>query len=316
MNPKVFISHASEDKKRFVLDFATKLRNNGIDAWLDKWEMLPGDSLIDKIFEEGIKNADAMIIILSKNSVSKKWVKEELNAGFIKKIEKNTKLIPVIIDDCEIPESLKSTVWQNIKELNNYETELEVIISSIFGLYSKPKLGSIPNYASTAISTIPSFTKEDTIILKEICEKAMKNGFGDFNISKIYEIVNKKYDISEEVFNESIEILDNRYFFKSLRAGGQIAHITLTTIGFKRYAKHFLKSYDDSINKVAFFIVNYKGQISNSTIEEETNLNSYLIKHILDFLESQTYIKNIKLSGNGRIVTSISPELKRKLRTK
>jgi len=55
MVPKVFLSHASEDKKRFVLEFAAKLRQQGIDAWLDKWEMSPGDSLIDKIFEEGIK---------------------------------------------------------------------------------------------------------------------------------------------------------------------------------------------------------------------------------------------------------------------
>ena len=49
--PKVFISHASEDKDRFVLGLATKLRDSGVDAWLDKWEMLPGDSLVDKIFE-------------------------------------------------------------------------------------------------------------------------------------------------------------------------------------------------------------------------------------------------------------------------
>jgi len=52
MHPKVFVSHASEDKERFVTNFATKLRENGVDAWLDKWEMLPGDSLVDKIFEE------------------------------------------------------------------------------------------------------------------------------------------------------------------------------------------------------------------------------------------------------------------------
>ena len=37
MNPKVFVSHASEDKDRFVNTFATKLRENGVDAWLDKW---------------------------------------------------------------------------------------------------------------------------------------------------------------------------------------------------------------------------------------------------------------------------------------
>lgn len=40
MNPKVFVSHASEDKEHFVVEFATKLRARGIDAWLDKWEIL------------------------------------------------------------------------------------------------------------------------------------------------------------------------------------------------------------------------------------------------------------------------------------
>ena len=52
-SPKVFLSHASEDKLRFVDEFASRLMKNGVDAWLDKWEMLPGDSLVDKIFEEG-----------------------------------------------------------------------------------------------------------------------------------------------------------------------------------------------------------------------------------------------------------------------
>jgi hypothetical protein len=35
MHPKVFISHASEDKERFVLAFAERLRASGVDAWLD-----------------------------------------------------------------------------------------------------------------------------------------------------------------------------------------------------------------------------------------------------------------------------------------
>jgi hypothetical protein len=75
MNPKAFISHASEDKDRFVIEFSTKLRGKGVDAWLDKWEMQPGDSLVDKIFEEGIKYADVFVIILSHNSVNKPWIK-------------------------------------------------------------------------------------------------------------------------------------------------------------------------------------------------------------------------------------------------
>src|SRR2546423_5840391 len=122
MNPKVFVSHASEDKERFVLDFATKLRAKGIDAWLDKWEILPGDSLIDKIFEEGIKTAQAVIVVLSKYSVNKPWVKEELNAAVVKKINGISKLIPVVIDDCEVPEALRSTVWVRIGDLSNFDS--------------------------------------------------------------------------------------------------------------------------------------------------------------------------------------------------
>lgn len=38
--------------------------------------MLPGDSLVDKIFEEGLKEAQAVIVVLSRISVEKPWVRE------------------------------------------------------------------------------------------------------------------------------------------------------------------------------------------------------------------------------------------------
>src|SRR5437588_11934397 len=97
--PKVFVSHASEDKDRFVLGFATKLLENGIDVWLDKWEMHPGDSLVDKIFEVGIGGAEAILIVLSQNSIEKPWVREELNASIVERIKRGTKVIPIVLDD-------------------------------------------------------------------------------------------------------------------------------------------------------------------------------------------------------------------------
>ena len=54
-SPKVFVNYGSEDKARFVRDFCARLRNNGVDAWYDRWEITLGDSLIQKIFEEGIR---------------------------------------------------------------------------------------------------------------------------------------------------------------------------------------------------------------------------------------------------------------------
>ena len=117
MNPKVFISHASEDKQRFVLNFARKLYEKGVEAWVDEWEMLPGDSLVDRIWDEGIGQAQAMIVVLSEYSVNKPWVKAELNTGVVRRIQGHSRLIPIIIgniDDSQMPESLRDTLWIRI----------------------------------------------------------------------------------------------------------------------------------------------------------------------------------------------------------
>src|SRR3954464_5104636 len=118
--PKAFISHASEDKDRFVLAFAKKLSEKGVDAWLDKWEIMPGDSLVDKIFEEGIRNACAFLVVLSAKSVAKPWVREELDSGMVQKINKLCRLIPVVIDECEVPQALKHLKWVRIKDTEVY----------------------------------------------------------------------------------------------------------------------------------------------------------------------------------------------------
>src|SRR3982750_1666990 len=99
--PRVFISHSSADNERFVFSLATRLRASGIDAWLDFWEILPGDSLVDKIWNEGFKDCDAFIVVLSDTSTRSNWVREELNTGVVKRIEDNTKLLALRLDECE-----------------------------------------------------------------------------------------------------------------------------------------------------------------------------------------------------------------------
>ena len=142
--PKVFVSHASEDKDHFVVEFSRRLRENGVNAWLDQWEMKPGDSLVDKIFEEGLKEARAVIVVLSKVSVQKPWVREELNTSVVNRISRGTRLIPVVIDDCEVPESLRSTLWQKVDDLADYSQSLQRILSAIFDVDDKPTIGQPP----------------------------------------------------------------------------------------------------------------------------------------------------------------------------
>lgn len=155
MAPKVFIIHAGEDKERFVRGFAKRLVEGGIQAWFDEWEIHPGDSLVDRIFEEGVKSADAFVIVLSQYSVSKPWVKEELNAAIVKRVNKGSKIIPVILDDCEVPEALRSTQWQRINDSESYEDELGRIVDALLGVRRAPTLGKLPEVATSIVNTYP-----------------------------------------------------------------------------------------------------------------------------------------------------------------
>jgi len=108
-SPKAFLTHASADKERFVRDFAAKLMKNGVDVWLDEWEINPGDNPVRKIFEEGLPKCQFVILIMSAISVQKPWVREELDAAFVRKVEGQARLIPVRLDGCQMPECLKTT---------------------------------------------------------------------------------------------------------------------------------------------------------------------------------------------------------------
>lgn len=86
--PRLFVSHASEDKERFAVEFATRLRSElGIDAWLDRWEIRGGDSLVARIFDEGLAGSDAVALVLSHASLTKPWVREELEVAVVRRIE-------------------------------------------------------------------------------------------------------------------------------------------------------------------------------------------------------------------------------------
>lgn len=174
MNPKAFISHASEDKDRFVRGFATKLRDQGIEAWFDEWEIAPGNSIVRKVFDEGIQESNVFIVILSNFSVNKPWVREELDIGVIKKINEGSKIIPVVIDDCEIPNALQATHWVRIGDLDSYEEQLNRIVMSIYGYSTNPPLGTSPVYSSTAFDVVPGLTAGDSLILKLSLEIAIE----------------------------------------------------------------------------------------------------------------------------------------------
>ena len=102
----VFISYSHADRD-FAENLALHLVQAKQNVWIDKWELNAGDSLISKI-EEALGGADAILALLSKNSVQSAWCKKELNSVLTLELEeKSVLVIPIILDDCQIPLFLK-----------------------------------------------------------------------------------------------------------------------------------------------------------------------------------------------------------------
>ena len=94
----VFISHASEDKKDFVLDLVKRLEAEGLDVWYDDNELTIGDELTQNIVR-GIAFSLTGVVILSPRFFDrkKKWTKKELE--MISALEGETKVIlPVLYE--------------------------------------------------------------------------------------------------------------------------------------------------------------------------------------------------------------------------
>ena len=127
-----FLSHASADKDivnniKYLLSEVCK-----IPVWYDA-DYLPAGAHIATELPEAIVQCRSMIIILSKTAIKRGWVKEEYEYGIEQRTRfKDFHILPVRIDNCEVPGFLKNTRWIDIP---NGKLSLETITELLLGLY-------------------------------------------------------------------------------------------------------------------------------------------------------------------------------------
>ncbi|EAT59658.1 TIR domain-containing protein [Chlorobium ferrooxidans] len=111
---KVFISHSSQDKK-FLDRLTTALKNDGVQTWRADKEVTAGENIQEKI-NDAISNTDYFIVLLSKHSTSSSWVNFELSAILNREVSKQQRIIlPVLIEDCDIPFSLRDRLFADFR---------------------------------------------------------------------------------------------------------------------------------------------------------------------------------------------------------
>ena len=154
--PKVFISysHDSAAHKKWVLEFATTLRNRGIDAILDQWDLKPGDDL-PLFMEQSLTSADFAVMVCTKRYVEKAnageggvgYEKMIMTASSLSKIS-DSKVIPIVRERSEpsTPIFLNTKLYIDFSKDSDIEYSLDELLRFLLNapLYEKPQIGSDP----------------------------------------------------------------------------------------------------------------------------------------------------------------------------
>ncbi len=124
---KVFISHSSQDKQ-FVRKLAADLRERNLDVWFDEHSRV-GESFVDNISKR-MEDTDYFILVLSAAAAQSLWVTEELNAALVhRNAGKGVAVLPVRLDETELPVLLRSRLYADFRE--DYKRGLESLLQAL-----------------------------------------------------------------------------------------------------------------------------------------------------------------------------------------
>jgi len=139
----VFISYSRKDDivTRRIVIF---LRKQGIKAWVDNEKLTPGTPVWEVEIEKAIKNASAIIVVLSPDSKNSEWVRREISLGD----QYKKRVFPVLVSgdqetsislrlinrqfvDLRVNEdaglvSLETALAEYLKELNTQDNKVEI----------------------------------------------------------------------------------------------------------------------------------------------------------------------------------------------
>lgn len=126
---RVFLCHSSNDKQR-VRELYSRIGADGFNPWLDEEDLLPGQDWHKEI-TKAVRNSDVVIVCLSAGSINKRgYVQRELKYALDvadEQPEGTIFLIPLKLEECNVPEQLSRWHWVNFFEEKGYSRLLSAL---------------------------------------------------------------------------------------------------------------------------------------------------------------------------------------------
>jgi formylglycine-generating enzyme required for sulfatase activity len=119
---KVFLCHAHADRDP-VCGLYSRLTQDGVDAWLDKEKLLPGQDWELEI-RKAVREADVVVVCLSRQFNQAGFRQKEVRLALdtaMEKPEGEIFIIPARLEECDNLESLRKWHWVDLFESNGYD---------------------------------------------------------------------------------------------------------------------------------------------------------------------------------------------------
>jgi len=130
----VFVSYASEDGD-WVRVLAENLHRSGLEVFLDRWEVVGGDRLSQRL-QEGLSRARVVVLVVSPAAVGKPWWQEEFAAAMAQVVGGGQRLVPVLLGEVALPPFVASRVYLDFRSLDSpaqYRSRFEQLVSAVRG---------------------------------------------------------------------------------------------------------------------------------------------------------------------------------------
>jgi hypothetical protein len=155
---RVFISYSHRDRE-FVRRIAQDLTSQGVEVWIDEWQMAVGQD-IETVLDESIAAYDYFLLVLSGSSIASGWVRHELDMALKKEIDgRSGFVLPILLDPVQVPPSIADR--QPLDFTADYQAGLQALVGTLSHVTLKIEANTPPLKVVTArrgIKTISSLT--------------------------------------------------------------------------------------------------------------------------------------------------------------
>jgi WD40 repeat protein len=132
---RVFLCHSSGDKDA-VRKLYHRLLADGLNPWLDERDILPGQDW-EREIAKAVRSSAVVLVCLSRNAANKTgYIQKEIRYALdvaAEQPEGTIFMIPVRLEECDVPDRLRQWQWVNLFDENGYGFILKALAAKGLG---------------------------------------------------------------------------------------------------------------------------------------------------------------------------------------